>query len=52
MMELVARFRHVGLSDDTAVAFRFGVDVNDADRIGRARALWIDQRQVGQLFRW
>jgi hypothetical protein len=50
MVQLVAGDRHPGLADQAAVALRVGVDVHDADRVGRAALLGVDQRQVGEPF--
>jgi len=48
-MELVAGRHHVGLTDETAVGLRVGIDVDDAERVGAAVLLRVDQREVGQL---
>ena len=51
MMEFVPAVRHVGLSDQTAVALRSGVDVQDADRVRALRPSGDDERDVRERLR-
>src|SRR5687767_14757740 len=50
MMQLVADIRHAGLADLPAVALRRGIDVHDADGVGCATLLRVDERHIGELF--
>jgi hypothetical protein len=52
VMKFVAGGQHVGLTDETTVGLRLGIDVHDAEGVGCAVLLWIDQRDVGQLLWW
>jgi hypothetical protein len=52
VMQFIASRYHVGLTDEAAVGVRIGIDVHDAERIGAAVLLRVDQREVGQLLWW
>ena len=51
-MQFIVSRHHVGLTNEAAVGVRVGIDVHDAERVGPAVFLRIDQRQVAQLLWW
>ena len=50
-MQFIPGVGHVGLADQTAVAFRVGIDVHDANRVGTSILQRIDERDIRERLR-